>query len=47
MSIQEKIQEFMHRVHDEASLESNKLNIDDIAGKLGEESRTPYQNAFL
>jgi len=45
--IQEKIQEFMHRVHDEASLDSNKLNIEDIASKLGEESRTPYQNAFL
>lgn len=37
----------MHRVNDEASLDSNKLNIEDIASKLGEESRTPYQNAFL
>jgi len=37
----------MHRVSDEASLDTNKLNIDDIASKLGEESRTPYQNAFL
>lgn len=44
---QEKIQEFMHRVADEAQLDSNKLNIDDIASKLGEDQRGPYQNAFL
>jgi len=47
VTIQDKIQEFMVRVNDEASLDSNKLNIEDIASKLGEESRTPYQNAFL
>ena len=37
----------MHRVSDEAALDSNKLNIDDIASKLGEDQRGPYQNAFL
>jgi dynein heavy chain len=37
----------MVRVADEAQLESNKLNIDDIAGKLSEEGRTPYQNSFM
>jgi dynein heavy chain len=45
--LQEKIVEFMHRVSDEAQLDSNKLNIDDIVSKLGEETRTPYQNTFL
>lgn len=44
---QERIQEFMHRVSDEAQLDGNKLNIDDIASKLGEDQRGPYQNAFL
>jgi len=33
-TLQEKIQEFILRVNDEAQLESNKLNIDDIASKL-------------
>jgi dynein heavy chain len=28
-------------------LESNRLNVDDITGKLGEDTRGPYQNAFL
>jgi len=47
VSVQEKIQEFMHRVSDETQLDSNKLNIDDIASKLAEDQRGPYQNAFL
>jgi len=47
VTIQEKIQEFMHRVSDETQLDSNKLNIDDIASKLAEDQRGPYQNAFL
>jgi len=34
-------------VNEEAQLDSNKLNIDDISSKLGEDTRTPYQNAFL
>jgi hypothetical protein len=46
-TLEEIIREFMVKVADEAQLDSNKLNIDDIAGKLGEEGRTPYQNAFM
>jgi len=41
-SAQEKVLEFMQRVNEEAQLDSNKLNIEDIAGKLGEDSRGPY-----
>lgn len=37
----------MQRVNEEAQLDSNKLNIDDISGKLGEDSRGPYQNVFM
>lgn len=37
----------MRRVADEASLDSNKLNIDDINSKISDEQRTPYQNTFL
>jgi len=47
LTLEEKIKEFMVRVADEAQLDSNKLNIDDIAGKLSEDGRTPYQNAFM
>jgi len=36
----------MSRVNDECSLDSNKLNIEDIASKITDE-RTPYQNAFM
>lgn len=39
--------DFIVRVNDEASLESNKLNIDDIVGKLTDDTRGPYQSAFL
>jgi dynein heavy chain len=42
----EKIKEFMLRVTDETALDQNKLNIEDIAGKMSEE-RGPYQNVFL
>jgi len=38
-TMQEKIQEFMHRVADEASLDSNKLNIEDINSKISDEQR--------
>jgi dynein heavy chain len=37
----------MHRVADEASLDSNKLNIEDINSKISDEQRQPYQNTFL
>jgi len=36
----------MSRVNDECSLDSNKLNIEDISSKITDE-RTPYQNAFM
>lgn len=38
----------MLRVTDEASLDSNRLNVEDISGRIGEqENRTPFQNSFL
>jgi dynein heavy chain len=46
-TVNDKILEFMHRVSDEASLDSNKLNIDDINSKISDEQRTPYQSTFL
>lgn len=46
--IQERVMEFMLRVTDEASLDSNRLNVEDISGRIGEqENRTPFQNSFL
>ncbi len=44
--VQDKIQDFMRRVGDEAQLDQNKLNIDDIASKMSDD-RGPYQNVFL
>jgi len=46
-SMQEKVQEFMVRVNDEASLDTNKLNIEDIVGRINDDQRGPYQNSFL
>lgn len=40
--LQERIQAFMVRVGDECALDANKLNIEEITSKLGEEARTPY-----
>lgn len=37
----------MSRVADEASLDSNKPNVEEILSKLSEEDRRPYQNVFL
>ena len=45
--LQEKVQEFMSRVSEEAQLDQAKLNTDDIASKLGDDQRGPFQNAFL
>lgn len=42
-----KVAEFASRVADEASLESNRINVDDIVGKLTDETRGPYQNVFI
>ncbi len=42
-----KVAEFMGRVADEANLEANKPNVEDILSKLSEEDRKPYQNVFI
>jgi len=39
--------EFMSRVADEAQLDQNKPNVDEILSKLSEEDRRPYQNVFI
>ena len=46
-TVQSKVSEFMSRVADEASLDSNKPNVEEILSKLSEEDRRPYQNVFL
>lgn len=43
----EKIQEFISRVQDEAQLDTNKINVDEICGKLNDDTRGPYQNVFI
>jgi len=47
MTVQEKTQEFQRRVSDEASLDTNRINMDDVLSKLSEDQKGPYQNAFL
>lgn len=42
VSLQEKIQEFMSKVNDEAQLDSNKINIDDVSQKLGDDQKGPF-----
>lgn len=44
---QSKVTEFMGRVADEAQLEQNKPNVEEILSKLSEEDRKPYQNVFI
>jgi len=43
----DKVLEFMQRVFEEVNLESFKFQLDDIAGKMGEDSRGPFQNSFM
>jgi dynein heavy chain len=45
--IQEKVQEFMVRVADECSLDSNKINYDETVNRIDAEIKTPFQNSFL
>jgi dynein heavy chain len=45
--VQEKVLEFMTAVNDTHSLDSNRINIDDLTSKIDNESRTPYQNVFI
>lgn len=40
--VQEKVIEFIQRVNDECSLDSNKLNIDEIVNRIGDDARTPF-----
>jgi len=46
-TVQSKVTEFMGRVADEAQLDQNKPNVEDILSKLSEEDRRPYQNVFI
>ena len=46
-TVDSKVAEFSERVMNEACLESNKLNVDDIVSKLTEDMRGPYQNTFI
>jgi len=43
--VQEKVQEFMSRVYDEHSLAL--IPYDEVVSRIGEETRTPFQNTFL
>ena len=42
-----KVADFANRVSDDASLESNRINVEDITSKLTDETRGPYQNVFI
>jgi len=41
-TVQDKVQAFMQRVNDEASLDQNKLNIDEIISRIQDDARGPY-----
>ena len=42
-----KVREYFDLVNNNLSLETLKVNIDDVNGKLDESTRGPYQNAFI
>ena len=46
-TVQSKVADFQGRVSDDASLDSNKINVEDITSKLTDETRGPYQNVFI
>lgn len=46
-SVTERVQEFMQRVFEEVNIESFRFQLDDIAGKLAEDTRGPFQNSFM
>ena len=46
-TVDSKVAEFAERCTGEASLDSNRINVDDIASKLSEDMRGPYQNTFI
>lgn len=37
----------MQKVNDDYSLDSNKLNVEEIISRIQDDSRGPYQNSFL
>jgi len=43
----DRVVEFMSRVFEEVNIESFKFLMDDIASKLGEDTRGPFQNSFM
>jgi len=45
--VTERVLEFMQRVFEEVNIESFRFLIDDIASKLAEDTRGPFQNSFL
>ena len=42
-----KIKEFFDLIQNQLSLEGLKINLEDLAGKMDETTRGPYQNAFM
>lgn len=46
-TIQSKVAEFMTRVSDDARLDQDKINVEDIRGKLTDDTLGPYQNVFI
>jgi dynein heavy chain len=46
-TVDSKVAEFNERVQNEASLESNRINVDDLVSKLSDDMRGPFQNTFI
>lgn len=46
-TVASKVSDFATRVADDVSLESNRINVEDITSKLTDETRGPYQNVFI
>jgi len=45
--VTERVLEFMQRVFEEVNIESFRFMMDDIASKLAEDTRGPFQNSFM
>jgi dynein heavy chain len=45
--LEDRVKEFILRVKDEHSLDSNKINVDEVNGRIGDDVKTPFQNSFL
>jgi hypothetical protein len=41
-TVDSKVAEFNERVQNEASLESNRINVDDLVSKLSDDMRGPF-----